>query len=60
MADTQFYPLRVKAVRPETETAVCVSFDVPNDLADKFHFTQGQFLTFIVADLYLQVFRDIT
>ncbi len=45
MADTQFYPLRIKAVRPETETAVCVSFTVPDELADKFSFTQGQFLT---------------
>ena len=33
MSDTQFYPLRIKAVRPETATAVCVSFDVPDELA---------------------------
>ena len=45
MADTSFYPLRIKAVRPETDTAVCVSFDVPDELADRFSFTQGQFLT---------------
>ena len=45
MADTQFYPLRIKALRPETDTAVCVSFDVPDQLADTFSFTQGQFLT---------------
>ncbi|MCP4388943.1 MAG: phenylacetic acid degradation protein, partial [Gammaproteobacteria bacterium] len=50
MKATQFYPLRIKAVRPETDTAVCVSFDVPADLADKFQFTQGQFLT-LKADI---------
>ena len=48
--DTNFYPLRIKAVRPETDTAVCVSFDVPADLAGKFAFTQGQFLT-LKADI---------
>jgi ring-1,2-phenylacetyl-CoA epoxidase subunit PaaE len=50
MSDTQFYPLRIKTVRPETATAVCVSFDVPEELADKFSFTQGQFLT-LKADI---------
>lgn len=50
MSETQFYPLRIKAVRPETDTAVCVSFDVPDEFADKFHFTQGQFLT-LKADI---------
>lgn len=50
MVDSQFYPLRIKALRPETETAVCVSFDVPDDLAEKFQFMQGQFLT-LKADI---------
>jgi len=50
MVDSQFYPLRIKALRPETETAVCVSFDVPDELADAFRFTQGQFLT-LKADI---------
>ena len=50
MTDSQFYPLRIKAIRPETTTAVCVSFDVPAELAHKFHFTQGQFLT-LKADI---------
>ena len=44
-ADTNFYPLRIGSVRPETDTAICVGFDVAADLADKFEFTQGQFLT---------------
>ena len=45
MTDTQFYPLRIKAVRPETDTAICVSFEVPLELAETFRFIQGQFLT---------------
>jgi ring-1,2-phenylacetyl-CoA epoxidase subunit PaaE len=40
-----FHPLRVKSVRPETDEAVVVSFDVPADLAEQFRFTQGQHLT---------------
>ena len=40
-----FHPLRVKSVRPETEEAVVVSFDVPAELAEHFRFTQGQHLT---------------
>jgi ring-1,2-phenylacetyl-CoA epoxidase subunit PaaE len=40
-----FHPLRVRAVEPDTEEAVIVSFDVPTDLRDVFGFTQGQYLT---------------
>jgi len=40
-----FHPLRVRSVRPETDEAVVVSFDVPAELADQFRFTQGQHLT---------------
>ena len=40
-----FHPLCVKSVRPETDEAVVVSFDVPADLAEQFRFTQGQHLT---------------
>ncbi len=40
-----FHPLRVRSVRPETDEAVVVSFDVPTDLADTFRFTHGQHLT---------------
>ena len=42
--DTRFYPLRVRAVEPDTDEAMIVSFDVPDDLADRFAFTQGQYL----------------
>jgi len=40
-----FHPLRVKSVRPETDEAVVVSFDVPADLVEQFSFTHGQHLT---------------
>jgi ring-1,2-phenylacetyl-CoA epoxidase subunit PaaE len=40
-----FHPLRVKSVRPETDEAVVVSFDVPAELAEQFRFTHGQHLT---------------
>jgi ring-1,2-phenylacetyl-CoA epoxidase subunit PaaE len=40
-----FHSLRVKSVRPESEEAVVVSFDVPPELADEFRFTHGQHLT---------------
>src|SRR5690348_4821799 len=40
-----FHPLKVKSVRPDTDEAVIVSFDVPEDIADEFRFTQGQHLT---------------
>ncbi len=40
-----FHPLTVRAVHKETPDAVCVSFDVPSDLAEAFAYTQGQHLT---------------
>ncbi|QNK74497.1 phenylacetate-CoA oxygenase/reductase subunit PaaK [Variovorax sp. PAMC28562] len=40
-----FHPLRVRAVEPDTQEAVVVSFDVPAELREVFGFTQGQYLT---------------
>ncbi|MEJ8835025.1 1,2-phenylacetyl-CoA epoxidase subunit PaaE [Ramlibacter sp. AN1133] len=40
-----FHPLRVRSVQPDTEEAVIVSFDVPEELRPVFGFTQGQYLT---------------
>ena len=40
-----FHPLRVRSVRPETDEAVVVTFDVPAELAEQFRFTHGQHLT---------------
>lgn len=41
----QFYPLRVKDLSRETDHAVVVTFDVPEELKDRFGFIQGQYLT---------------
>lgn len=40
-----FHPLRVSAVTPLTDDAVCISFEVPPELADDYDFIQGQHLT---------------
>ena len=40
-----FHPLRVRAIEPDTQEAVIVSFEVPQDLRETFGFTQGQYLT---------------
>lgn len=45
MTDSSFYPLRLADVRPETDSAVCLTFDIPAALQDKFTFKQGQYLT---------------
>jgi ring-1,2-phenylacetyl-CoA epoxidase subunit PaaE len=40
-----FHPLTVRAIEPDTEEAVIVSFDVPPALREVFAFNQGQYLT---------------
>ena len=45
MSSLHFHPLRVREVQPDTDEAVIVSFEVPSELQDTFHFTQGQYLT---------------
>ena len=42
---TLFHSLKVKAIEPDTQEAVIVSFEVPPDLRETFGFTQGQYLT---------------
>jgi ring-1,2-phenylacetyl-CoA epoxidase subunit PaaE len=37
-----FHALRVSDVEPLTDDAVCITFDVPPDLADEYDFTHGQ------------------
>ncbi len=45
MSDTNFYQLNIADIRPETDEASCISFDIPDQLTDKFQFKQGQYLT---------------
>ena len=40
-----FHPLRVRAIEPDTDEAVILSFDVPPGLREVFSFHQGQYLT---------------
>jgi ring-1,2-phenylacetyl-CoA epoxidase subunit PaaE len=46
MSALKFYPLKVKDVRQETADCVSVSMEIPEELADVFRFTAGQYLTF--------------
>ena len=42
---TRFHPLRILAVHKETDNAICVSFEVPENKKAEFEFIQGQYLT---------------
>ncbi len=42
----QFYTLTVKEIIRETNDAVSLVFDLPNELKDAFRYVQGQYLTF--------------
>jgi ring-1,2-phenylacetyl-CoA epoxidase subunit PaaE len=44
-ADAGFHRLRVAAVERLTDDAVTVTFDVPDELTERFHFRAGQHLT---------------
>ncbi len=41
----QYYPLKVKDIRPETEECVSVAFELPAELTKEFEFEQGQYLS---------------
>jgi len=45
MASNLFHPLKVASVARNTRDAVVVTFDIPDALADAFHFRPGQYLT---------------
>ena len=45
MNKNTFYSLAISGIRPETDSAVCITFDVPKKLKDEFQFIQGQHLT---------------
>jgi ring-1,2-phenylacetyl-CoA epoxidase subunit PaaE len=50
MSDLHFHELTIADVKPETDTAICVTFAVPDELKRTFDFIQGQFLT-LQADI---------
>ncbi len=45
MSDLNFYPLEITDIRPETDNAVCLSFNIPDNCKEQFNFIPGQFLT---------------
>ncbi|NKB38512.1 MAG: phenylacetate-CoA oxygenase/reductase subunit PaaK [Gammaproteobacteria bacterium] len=45
MNSTGFHTLTVSHVRAETDSSICVTFHLPEDLEEAFRFKQGQFLT---------------
>ena len=45
MSVNKFYPLRVAALEPQTDAAVCLTFAVPEKQRARFAFTPGQYLT---------------
>ncbi len=46
----EFHQLTVSKVRQETDDAVCITFDVPDELRETFRFAHGQYLT-LKADI---------
>lgn len=40
-----FHPLSIKDIQKETAEAVCITFDIPENLKDEFSFKQGQNIT---------------
>ncbi len=42
---SQFYPIKIKDIERQTEEAVALSFDVPQELQPQFRYVQGQYLT---------------
>ncbi len=45
MSSPSFHALPIKKVSPEAAGSVAITFDIPSDSRDKFHFEPGQFLT---------------
>ena len=45
MSSLHFHPLRVRALQPDTDEAMLVSFDVPPELRETFRWQAGQYLT---------------
>ncbi|WP_347923195.1 ferredoxin--NADP reductase [Pontimicrobium sp. SW4] len=42
---SQFYTLTIKDIQKETDNAVTINFEVPNNLKDTFYFKAGQYIT---------------
>ena len=38
---SQFVPLKVKSITPQTDEAICIAFDVVPEQQEQFHFNRG-------------------
>ncbi len=45
MSSPMFHELSIKKVSPEAADSVAITFDIPSESLEKFHFEPGQFLT---------------
>ncbi|MEY4660048.1 MAG: hypothetical protein RJB36_1814, partial [Bacteroidota bacterium] len=41
----KFHSLQIKNIRKETGSCVSISFEIPDELKEDFHFHSGQYLT---------------
>ncbi len=46
---SQFYPIRIKDIRSETENSASIIFDIPAELQDTFRYKSGQYITLKVS-----------
>ena len=42
---SQFIPLTIKSIQPQTEQAICIAFDLAPEQLDAFQYQPGQHLT---------------
>ena len=45
MSSPMFHELAIKTISPEAAGSVAITFDIPSEAREKFHFEPGQFLT---------------
>jgi ring-1,2-phenylacetyl-CoA epoxidase subunit PaaE len=55
---SQFHKLSIKEITKETQKAVTISFDVPQELKDTFQFKAGQYITLKMVINGQEVRRD--
>ena len=55
---SQFYKLKIKEIKRETDNCVTIEFDVPTNLKDRFTYKAGQYLTLKTSINGKEVRRD--
>ena len=49
----QFHSLKIKSILRQTEKAVSITFEVPENLKTEFNFKAGQYITLKTRDIFL-------